>query len=70
MASVVTLKAGLDRNARAGEMTDVDIEKVIDIVSNPLSKFKKINSYRLRHPQMDAQQKEGSQGRNLFPPSC
>jgi hypothetical protein len=33
------LKAGLDPNRRAGEMTDADIEKVIDVVSNPLSKI-------------------------------
>ena len=36
-ANIVTLKAGLDPNRRAGELTDADIEKIIDIVSNPLS---------------------------------
>jgi small subunit ribosomal protein S18e len=38
-ANIVTLKAGLDPNRRAGELTDADIEKIIDIVSNPLSKI-------------------------------
>jgi ribosomal protein S13 len=38
MASVVTLKAGLDPNARAGELSEEQIGKVVDIITNPLSK--------------------------------
>jgi ribosomal protein S13 len=37
-ANVVTIKAGLDPNRRAGELNDQEIEKVIDVVTNPLSK--------------------------------
>ena len=37
-SNLITLKAGLNPNQRAGEMVDTDIEKVIDIVTNPLSK--------------------------------
>jgi small subunit ribosomal protein S18e len=40
MASVVTLKAGLDPNARAGELSEEQIGKVVDIISNPLSNIK------------------------------
>ncbi len=37
-SQVVTLKAGLNPHRRAGEMNDEEIEKVVDIVTNPLSK--------------------------------
>jgi len=36
LAIVVTQKAGLDVNKRAGELTDDNLEKIIDIVSKPL----------------------------------
>lgn len=36
---VVTLKAGLDPNRRAGDMSDAEIDKVVDIITNPLSKY-------------------------------
>jgi ribosomal protein S13 len=39
MANVVTLKAGLDPHARAGDLTEEQIGKVVDIMTNPLSKF-------------------------------
>jgi small subunit ribosomal protein S18e len=35
---VVTLKAGLDPNRRAGDMTDEEIEKIVEIITNPMSK--------------------------------
>ena len=38
MANVVTLKAGLDPHARAGELSEEQIAKVVDIMTNPLSK--------------------------------
>jgi small subunit ribosomal protein S18e len=38
-SNVVTLKAGLDPNRRAGDMTDEEIEKIVDIITNPMSKF-------------------------------
>jgi ribosomal protein S13 len=40
MAHVVTLKAGLDPHARAGELSEEQIGKVVDIMSNPLSNQK------------------------------
>ena len=36
LSTVVTQKAGLDVNRRAGELTDENLEKIIDIVSKPL----------------------------------
>jgi small subunit ribosomal protein S18e len=48
LATVVTQKAGLNVNARAGDLTDENMEKIIDIVSKPLGKyiiFKKNLSY-------------------------
>ena len=38
MAHVVTLKAGLNPHARAGEMSEEQMGKVVDIIGNPLSK--------------------------------
>ena len=32
----MTIKAGLDPNRRAGELSDKEIEKVIDVVTKPL----------------------------------
>jgi ribosomal protein S13 len=39
LSTVVTQKAGLDVNRRAGELTDENLEKIIDIVSKPLGNF-------------------------------
>jgi len=46
------LKAGLDPNRRSGDMNDEEIEKCVDIITNPLSKYN-FNQNRLRYPQMD-----------------
>jgi len=35
-AHLVTLKAGLNPNARAGELNDEQLEKIVDICNNPL----------------------------------
>ena len=35
-AKVVTIKAGLDPNRRAGELTEEEIEKIVDVVNKPL----------------------------------
>jgi small subunit ribosomal protein S18e len=35
-ANVITLKAGLDPNRRAGELSDKEIEDIIDVVNKPL----------------------------------
>ena len=35
-AHVVTIKAGLDPNRRAGELSDKEIEQVLDVVAKPL----------------------------------
>ena len=51
-SNIVALKAGLDPNRRAGDMTDEEIEKCVDIITNPLSKYN-FNQNRLRYPQMD-----------------
>ena len=39
LSTVITQKAGLDLNRRAGELTDDNLEKIIDIVSKPLGIF-------------------------------
>ena len=36
LSTVITQKAGLDINRRAGELSDENLEKIIDIVSKPL----------------------------------
>ena len=36
LSTVITQKAGLDVNGRAGDLTDDNLEKIIDIVSKPL----------------------------------
>ena len=38
IGGVVINKAGLDPNRRAGELSETEIEKIIDVVTNPLSK--------------------------------
>ena len=38
LSTVITQKAGLDINRRAGELSDENLEKIIDIVSKPLGK--------------------------------
>ena len=35
-AKVVTIKAGVDPNRRAGELTEEEIEKIVDVVNKPL----------------------------------
>ena len=35
LATIITKKAGLDVNLRAGDLSDVQIEKVVDICTNP-----------------------------------
>ena len=35
-AHVVTLKAGLDPNRRAGELSDQEVDKIVDVVMKPL----------------------------------
>jgi len=35
-AKVVTIKAGLDPNRRAGELNEEEIEKIVDVVNKPL----------------------------------
>ena len=39
LSTVITQKAGLDINRRAGELSDENLEKIIDIVSKPLGKY-------------------------------
>ena len=39
LSTVITQKAGLDINRRAGELSDENLEKIIDIVSKPLGKI-------------------------------
>jgi ribosomal protein S13 len=36
LSTVITQKAGLNVNSRAGDLTDENLEKIIDIVSKPL----------------------------------
>ena len=36
LALIVTDKAGLDRNARAGDVSEEQLEKIVDVCNNPL----------------------------------